>query len=485
MSLFRPLRSSALQFLAFLVATLLIASCGVQKPATGDPKTPLAAASVTPPASLITEAVYVAKPLDSTTTVARKFLPQSSLMTVAELDRAIRERNGIRGPLQAGEEIVVPALERQPVVEKPRGTAKDADLRAIYLTANTASSVPGLQLVRRWREAGGNAVVFDIKDSDGTLSIAFDHPLAPKRSPLISNLPKYVRYLHSLDLHVIARIALFRDDHIAQNHSRLAVRSRATGEPWRENGKQAWADPSNPEVQDYNLALARFVAASGVDEVQFDYVRFPAEGNQLDARFAFQSDSNRRRSDVINDFLARAQRELRPSGTLLSLDVFGVMAWQRGADLAHTGQDIAQMARHCDVLAPMIYPSHFFGMDGHELPGDAPAHFIAASMDRFRRITEGSGVVLRPWLQAFGWKTRTYSPDYIKTQVLVARQRGGTGFMLWNARNDYSKPFAAMPAMTAEADRYFGRAGTGASRHLAEVQKLPAASRKLPALRRL
>lgn len=457
---------------------LLIASCGVQKPAPAAAQAPVVAAPAT---SASTEATYVARAVDSTTSVARKFLLQSSMMTVAELDRAIRERNGVKGNLRPGQEIVVPALEPQPVIEKPRGTTKDADIRAIYLTANTAGSVHGLQLVRRWREAGGNAVVFDIKDSDGTLSIAFDHPLAPKRRPLLANLPKYVRYLHSLDLHVIARIALFRDDHIAQNHSRLAVRSRATGETWAENGKQVWADPSNPEVQDYNLALAKFVAASGVDEVQFDYVRFPAEGNQTDAKFAFQSDPKRRRSDVINDFLARAEQELRPSGTLLSLDVFGVMAWQRGVDLAHTGQDIAQMAKYCDVLAPMIYPSHFFGMDGHELPGDAPAHFIAASMDRFRKITDGSGVVIRPWLQAFGWKTRTYSPDYIKTQVLVAKQRGGVGFMLWNARNDYSKPFAAMPAMASDSDRYFGKAGEIPPQHLAEVHKLPAASRKPPA----
>lgn len=480
MSLFRSPRPSLSSLVAFIVSSFLIASCGVQKPVTADSKAATVVATGAP-VSASTEATYIAKPLDSTTSIARKFLPQSRFMTVAELDRAIRERNDVKGTLRPGQEVFIPALEPQPIVEKPRGTAKDADIRAIYLTANTAGSVHGLQLVRRWREAGGNAVVFDIKDSDGTISIAFDHPLAPKRRPQIANLPKYVRYLHSLDLHVIARISLFRDDHIAQNHSRLAVRSRATGEPWVENGKQVWADPSNPEVQDYNLALAKFVAASGVDEVQFDYVRFPAEGNQADARFVFQSDPKLQRSDVINAFLTRAQRDLHPSGTLLALDVFGVMAWQRGVDLAHTGQDIAQMARHCDVLAPMIYPSHFFGMDGHELPGDAPAHFIAASMDRFRKITDGSGVVIRPWLQAFGWKTRTYSPDYIKTQVLVAKQRGGIGFMLWNARNDYSKPFAAMPAMTAEADRYFGKSGAVPAQHLAEVHKLPAASRKLSA----
>ena len=70
----------------------------------------------------------------------------------------------------------------------------------------------------------------------------------------------------------------------------LAVKSRSTGQPWRENGKLVWTDPSNPKVQDYDIALAKFVAQSGVDEVQFDYVRFPAEGDQKDAAFNFQTD---------------------------------------------------------------------------------------------------------------------------------------------------------------------------------------------------
>ena len=140
---------------------------------------------------------------------------------------------------------------------------------------------------------------------------------------------------------------------------------------------------------------------------------------------------------------------IHPTGALLSLDVFGVMAWERSVDLARTGQNIAEMARHCDVLSPMIYPSHFFGMDGYARPGDAPEHFIGSSMKRFREITAGSGVVLRPWLQAFAWHTPSYSSDYVVTQVSVANQHGGVGYLFWNANNDYSKPFAAMPTLMA------------------------------------
>jgi hypothetical protein len=225
--------------------------------------------------------------------------------------------------------------------------------------------------------------------------------------------------------------------------------------PWTENKKLVWSDPSNPQVQDYNLALAKYVVQSGVDELQFDYVRFPAEGNQADAEFVFQKNPKLHRDDVIAGFVGRAYDEVvHPAGILLSLDVFGVMAWQRQVDLNHTGQDIVKMIKHCDVLSPMIYPSHFFGMDNNKNPGDSPEHFISISMDRYIRVTAGSGVTIRPWLQAFHWRTKTYSTEYILTQVSASKQHGGDGFLFWNAANDYSKPFAAMPVMMSNPKQY-------------------------------
>ncbi|PYQ40312.1 MAG: hypothetical protein DMG99_14330, partial [Acidobacteria bacterium] len=396
------------------------------------------------------------------------------------------------------EAIIIPGILFAPVTEKTVPVPKDFEVRAVYLTGVMAASDKGVNIVRHWREVGGNAVVFDIKDSDGSVAIPFEHPLLGEHKVYIHNVPKLVHFLHQQNMHAIARIAIFRDERLVTQHPELAVQSRKNHTAWRENGKLVWTDPSNPKVQDYNIALAKHVAQLGVDEVQFDYVRFPAEGDQKDAAFVFQNglpvaeatpavspDSTclvplpRRhhkkedthpapqmqkgpcpvaakpaprgpqRSDVIAGFLKKAYSELHPTGALLSLDVFGVMAWQRSVDLSHTGQDIVQMARYCDVLSPMIYPSHFFGMDKIAHPGDEPAHFIGESMDRFELITKGSGVVIRPWLQAFHWRTKTYSPEYIKIQVETARSKGGIGFLFWNAANDYSKPFVAMPEMKA------------------------------------
>jgi len=444
-----------------------------------------------PPASLVAppgSEVYTAQRGESITSVARKYLKRTKYLTSAELAEAIRDANHNRQGvfLKSGEQIIIPGILESPIVEKSVPVASNFEVRAIYLTGVMAGSEHGERIIRHWREVGGNAVVFDIKDSDGIVNIAFDHPLATGQRHYISDLPKLIHFLHSENMHAIARIAIFRDEHLVTTHPELAVKSRRTGEPWRENGKLVWTDPSNPKVQDYDIALAKFVAQSGVDEVQFDYVRFPAEGDQKDAAFTYQSEAaehstdpakadpdkagrakadhtkaapakQMQRSDVIANFLDRAYSQIHPTGVLLSLDVFGVMAWQRSVDLAHTGQDIVAMSKHCDVLSPMIYPSHFFGMDGIAHPGDAPEHFIGESMDRFKLITKDSNVVIRPWLQAFAWRTKTYSPQYVEVQIEVAKQKGGVGFLFWNANNDYSKPYTAMPEMQLAKNkgRYF------------------------------
>jgi hypothetical protein len=439
--------------------------------------------------------LYVAQRGDSIPSVARKNLKRTKYLNSGELAEAIREANRSRQGifLKAGEQIIIPGILEAPIVEKSVQVARDFEVRAIYLTGVMAGSEHGQRIIRHWREVGGNAVVFDIKDSDGIVNVAFDHPLATGQRHYISDLPKLIHFLHSQNMHAIARIAIFRDEHLVTSHPELGIKSRKSGQPWRENGKLVWTDPSNPKVQDYDIALAKFVAQSGVDEVQFDYVRFPAEGDQKDALFTYQADHlslelldepiadplpapvktasgknhqapahstkpqhhEMQRSEVIANFLDRAYTQIHPTGVLLSLDVFGIMAWQRPVDLSHTGQDIVAMAKHCDVLSPMIYPSHFFGMDGIAHPGDAPEHFIGESMDRFKLITKDSGVVLRPWLQAFAWRTKTYSPHYVEVQIEVAKQKGGIGFLFWNANNDYSKPYTAMPEMKAAKGHYF------------------------------
>ncbi len=276
------------------------------------------------PAPLPGTTLYVAKRGDTVATVAHHFVTQTSYLTSTELIQAIRKANSdFPGTyFKNGQSVVVPGILAAPIVEKSIPVSRDFEVRAVYLTGLMAGSDHGLRIIRRWRELGGNAVVFDVKDSDGTINIPFDYPLSGAHHVTIRDLPKFTRFLHSQGMHAIARVAIFRDERLVVAHPELAVKSRRTGQPWRENGKLVWTDPSQPKVQEYDIALAKKAVEAGADEIQFDYVRFPAEGDQKDASFYFQTKHPEwHRSDVITDFLEHAYGELHPTGVLLSLDV--------------------------------------------------------------------------------------------------------------------------------------------------------------------
>src|SRR5487761_1450554 len=363
---------------------------------------------------------HVVKRGESVASLAWQYLSKTVYLRRSDLEDAILQSNKLKhNTLQPGESMVIPGIPVHPIQDKPVTAPKDFDARAIYLTGWTAGSERGLELIQKWKSVGGNAVVFDIKDFDGEVRAPFDHKYAPHEGVTIRNLPKFIHWLHSLHMHVIARIAVFRDAYLAQTYPQFDIRSRKTGKPWLENGKLAWVDPSLPEVQQYNLDLAKMAVNDGAVEIQFDYVRFPAQSDQADAQFSYQKDhADWPRSKVITDF-----------------------------------------ARHCDVISPMIYPSHFFHFDGYAEPGDAPEHFISESMRRFQETTKDSGVVLRPWLQAFAWRTKTYSVDYVRTEIRVAAEAGGVGFLFWNADNSYPKPMEVMDQMRT-ADSFRGEAGS-------------------------
>jgi len=237
--------------------------------------------------------IYTAKRGEAIPTIAHRYLGKTSYLTSSELAEAIRavnHKSDTSNILKANEPIIIPGILSAPVTEKTIPVPKDFEVRAIYLTGFMAGSDHGLRIIRHWREVGGNAVVFDIKDSDGSVTIPFEHPLLGQHPVYLHDVPKFVRFLHQQNMHAIARIAIFRDERLVVAHPELAVQSRKNKTAWRENGKLVWTDPSQPQVQDYNIALAKHVAQLGADEIQFDYVRFPAEGDQKDAKFVYQKD---------------------------------------------------------------------------------------------------------------------------------------------------------------------------------------------------
>src|SRR2546428_8883500 len=222
------------------------------KPAIALPST---GANVTPVAMIapLGTTLYIAKRGDSIPLVARHYLSQTSYLNCNELAQAIRKANADTHNtfLKPGQQVIIPGILDAPIVEKSVPVTRDFEVRAVYLTGVMAGSDRGLRIIRRWREVGGNAVVFDIKDSDGSVNIAFQHALLGGHHTPIHDLPKFVRFLHSQNMHAIARIAIFRDERLVREHPELAVRSRRSGEAWRENWKLGCAPRSPTQVPGY------------------------------------------------------------------------------------------------------------------------------------------------------------------------------------------------------------------------------------------
>ncbi len=207
-----------------------------------------------------------------------------------------------------------------------------------------------------------------------------------------------------------------------------------------------WIDGNRTEAWDYNVALAREAASYGFDEVQFDYVRFPTDGNVSSAVYS-KDNTYDNRVAAISGLLQEASAALHPLGVKVSADVFGYTAWV--ADDLGIGQHIEVIAPYVDVLSPMVYPSTF----ASGLPGQDPKYrnaiaypyeIVNKSTERaVRRAREiNPRIQIRPWIQDFkdyAFDFRTYTPLEIRQQMDAARDAGGRGWLLWDPAVKYTK----------------------------------------------
>jgi hypothetical protein len=147
------------------------------------------------------------------------------------------------------------------------------------------------------------------------------------------------------------------------------------------------------------------------------------------------------RYEVITHFLKRAYESISKTGAFVSIDIFGVVAWGKYADINSTGQNISLLAEHCDVISPMLYPSHFNdNFDGFKNPGDRPYHFIYEGCKKVRKLA-GDKVIIRPWLQAFAWRVSNFNAVYINEQIRASNDSGAHGYLMWNASNRYNEVY--------------------------------------------
>lgn len=264
-------------------------------------------------------------------------------------------------------------------------------IRGLHLTSWIAGMSGSLdRLIALIRQSELNAMVVDLKEADGV--VAYNSNLKTIRDlgtveERISNLDKILTLLDANKIYSIARICVFKDTLLADAHPDLAVKDKKSGGVWHDKKGQAWMDPYNKKVWDYNLSIAIEAASRGFKEIQFDYVRFPSDGLISDCVYpARNSESDSRHYEVIRNFLAYARQKLSPYGVKISADVFGLTC--SANDDMNIGQVIEQIAKEVDYVCPMVYPSHYYrGAYNLSDPESMPYTTVYTSMkDAMRKI---------------------------------------------------------------------------------------------------
>jgi hypothetical protein len=309
-------------------------------------------------------------------------------------------------------------------------------IEAVYLTGPNAGDPEVVdRLIQLADDTEINAMVVDIKENyvwydTGVQFFQDAGAVDPTYDPR-----KLVAKLHDHGIYAIARMVVFNDPIVAKNRPDLAIPDE-NGGIWKGADGNPWVNPFNHDLWQPNIDLAREAAEMGFDEIQYDYIRFPSDGDLSTADFGPDYTEDGRVAAIV-DFLKESKKQLEPTGAKLGVDVFGIIAIY--PDDQGIGQRLADIAPVVDYVCPMVYPSHFdpTSIDVGGDPNDHPYETIQLSMALAKEKMAGYELKLRPWLQDFSLG-RTYTAKDVEVQIQAANEADTSGWMLWNADNEYT-----------------------------------------------
>lgn len=386
------------------------------------------------------------------------------------------------GTMEQREESVSPVDERLIIKHVPL----PEQVKAIYMTSCVAGT-PSFRtkLVELIHETEVNAVVIDVKDYSGTISFP---PTSEAWLPAwqearcgTTDMPQLIEMLHDKNIFVIARITVFQDPFYAPKHPELAVLRSDQTTVWKDGKGLSFIDVAAKPYWDHIIALAIDSYNIGFDELNFDYVRYPSDGNMADTYYpqsvvgqygmdrqanleAFFKYLNEQLDDERLFAAVRHENTGRASSTpWTSADLFG-MTTTNFDDLS-IGQVQDRAAPYFDFIAPMVYPSHypksFLGLGNpNDHPYEVVYHAMKSGVDRMLSSTtpmQGflhervgtstpavyskpvyTGDKFRTWIQDFD-----YGGDYdaadVRAQMQASYDAGVQSWMIWAPSNIYTK----------------------------------------------
>ena len=323
-------------------------------------------------------------------------------------------------------------------------------VKGVYMTACYASA-PSLrnQVIKLIDETELNTIVIDIKDYTGKISYKTENPLlkdAYSKSCPVKDMKELIQSLHEKNIYVIGRVTVFQDLHMAEKYPEIAVKTNSDkNKVWPDRKGLKYIDPGSEVMSKYILALANNSYALGFDEINFDYIRFPSDGNMKDIYFPFSQnkiDNNPElgRAEVMRGFYSYLGGKLKEKNIPSSADLFGMTTINEGD--SGIGQILEYAAPYFDYISPMVYPSHFAkGFYGYKDVNKYPYELVKLAMDKGVVRLNTANIPLskmRPWLQDNNYPI-TYTATMVRAQIKATYDAGLTSWMLWDAGNTYTR----------------------------------------------
>lgn len=309
------------------------------------------------------------------------------------------------------------------------------EIRGVHVTMGLASLPGKIDEYLDLERDGLTALELDVKDENG--EIGFISSSMPREAVSSGaarayyDAPQVARRVNARGVYLIGRVVLFEDPMLSNARPDLAIQ-RSGGSVWRDAAGLGWTNPYDKRVWKYNVDVAVAAAKAGFDEIMFDYVRFPSDGDVDAALYRNRGPLTKR--EAVPAFLKYAKNRLDSYDVRISAAVFGLSA---ARDLG-IGQIPRQMAPYLDTVYAMTYPSLFGpGELGLQDPGATPGATVARALRRFELTLRGRDVHIVPWVQDFSFAV-PYDLDKVRAQIYAARIMGAKGYLLWNAEGVYT-----------------------------------------------
>lgn len=350
-----------------------------------------------------------------------------------------------------------------PEMPKVKHLATPEPLKGIYMSACVAAT-PSFRakLVKLVEETELNAIVIDVKDFSGTVSFKTENPLFKDNAGggcRVADMKEFLQELYDKGIYRIARISAFQDLYMTKLQPDWAVKKNSDRSVvWKDGKGISFVDANSHEMWDYLVALGIESHEIGFDELNFDYIRFPSDGNMKDIYYpksdeiirAYSNASSTRsgKSAVMKGFFEYLKQNLADKGMVISADIFGMTT--TNYDDLNIGQLLEDAAANFNYVAPMVYPSHyppgFLGYNTVAAVNAHPYEIVNYSMDiAVKRLdamvgtsTPSIRLKLRPWLQDNDYPVH-YTPEMVRAQIQATYDSGLTSWMLWDAGNTYTQ----------------------------------------------